>query len=147
MKSIVFLCFALFGAVLSNKKCEEEAKAECLDAMSTYPQVKTIEKMCNRLSMIRSCMDQRESDCYEYFDADYERKCLRVDLPEHKCVAEAEKNCGDAMSTYPTIQSTLKLCYRLHMFRSCMQPKNTECHDFFRDQIPKQCNLGVLYTP
>ncbi|XP_014779193.1 uncharacterized protein LOC106875520 [Octopus bimaculoides] len=147
MKSIVFLCFALFGAVLSDKKCEDEAKEKCLDAMGTYPKVDTIKKMCSRLSMIRSCMDHIESECYEYFDADYERKCLKVDLPEHSCVADAEKNCGDAMGTYPTIPSTLKFCHRLHMFRSCMQPKNTVCHDFFRDLIEKQCSIGVLYRP
>nr|ACJ22658.1 NP2 [Octopus kaurna] len=146
MKSIVFLCFLLVGIVSSDGSCEDEAKTACPDAMGTYPLVKTMKDMCNRLSMIRSCMEQRKLGCFEHFDEEYERKCKRVHLPDHPCVSLAEKVCGDAMGTYPDIKSTVQLCYRTHMFKGCMQAKNPDCVNYFDLTAQKTCSLAVLYS-
>uniref|UniRef100_A0A0L8GPE1 IMS import disulfide relay-system CHCH-CHCH-like Cx9C domain-containing protein n=1 Tax=Octopus bimaculoides TaxID=37653 RepID=A0A0L8GPE1_OCTBM len=56
-----------------------------------------------------------------------------------RCIEKAEKICLDAMSTYPKVDTKLKTCRRLHMFRSCMEPKDKECHKYFDYAIDTLC--------
>ncbi|CAI9735826.1 Hypothetical predicted protein [Octopus vulgaris] len=60
----------------------------------------------------------------------------------HQCTDKAKKICLDAMSTYPNVNTKIQTCRRLHMFRSCMQPKDAACHKYFDDVIEMECSVA-----